>query len=121
MSYTNKIIQCFYRFGDKFILTLSLAAPRTDIIPQLDDFVHQVFPAATRTSALLATTIYWSLPKSQADLWSKIYHSMVLLVDNWNYRNSDCHIVDYALIESSLEQVFVTMARAPDAMNGQTV
>lgn len=92
-------------------MTLTLSSPNAEIILSLDELVNQVFPMATKTSTFLATTLYWYLPKTQADLWSKIYHALVLLVDNWNYRDNECKINDYAVIESSLEQVFLSMAK----------
>uniref|UniRef100_A0AC34QT68 ABC transporter domain-containing protein n=1 Tax=Panagrolaimus sp. JU765 TaxID=591449 RepID=A0AC34QT68_9BILA len=100
-----------HRFGNSFMLTLTLFSENDQLAKMIDEAVRQEFHAIPMATGFHATNFSWTVPKSPGVQWSSLYHYLGNFVDRWKTPNGQPAIIDFALIESSLEQVFVALSR----------
>ena len=99
------------RFGNNYMLTLTVRYIDQNLIEMINEAVRQEFHGTPMTAEFYSTTLSWKVPKVPGVLWSTIYNHLVSFVDRWRTPQGELIITDFAMIESSLEQVFVAFSR----------
>uniref|UniRef100_A0A914BW66 ABC transporter domain-containing protein n=1 Tax=Acrobeloides nanus TaxID=290746 RepID=A0A914BW66_9BILA len=107
------------RYGDHFILTLTVSNPKGSIGAFLNQIVIQEFQALPTREPLHMSTITWEIPKRPDISWSRLYWHVMHFVQRFPVSQQQLPeelqelpiIQDFSLVQSSLEQVFVSMSR----------
>uniref|UniRef100_A0A183BIK8 ABC transporter domain-containing protein n=1 Tax=Globodera pallida TaxID=36090 RepID=A0A183BIK8_GLOPA len=103
------------KFGNSFLLFITVANPCHAIGAQLDQLVHDALDAPRCQDALNSVTLRWELPRQEGISWSMLFKRAQALADEYPVQQHQTEadglpqIVDFSLTQNSLEQVFLRL------------
>lgn len=108
-----------FSYGNRFLLTITISNPKQNVGELLNHSVMQEFQAMPSREPLHMSTITWEIPRRPEATWSQLYRQAMQFVSRFPVVEQQFPeisqelpiIQDFSLVQSSLEQVFVSMSR----------
>ncbi|KAI1722393.1 ABC transporter domain-containing protein [Ditylenchus destructor] len=101
------------KYGNSFLLCISLKNPSAEAGQQLNYAVCSTFGVAPTLDAEHMPTLSWQIPRkrNEEDAWSRLYQRVDDFVQNYVAANDEnAEIRDYWIVQSSLQQVFIYLS-----------
>uniref|UniRef100_A0A7E4WBQ9 ABC transporter domain-containing protein n=1 Tax=Panagrellus redivivus TaxID=6233 RepID=A0A7E4WBQ9_PANRE len=101
------------RFGNSFLLTLTVSNPSVNILKYLNVIVTKKFGAKPTTDLYYMNVLHWEIPRRMEDSWSDLYRRAQEIA-NWHhptFANDTPMITDFSVTQNSLEHVFLRLSK----------
>ncbi|KAL3070539.1 hypothetical protein niasHT_032329 [Heterodera trifolii] len=102
------------RFGNSFLLSITVAKPSKAIGAKLDKMVRDALASPQCQDPLNSAILRWELPRQKGTTWSILFERAQALADQFPVKLEKVadgipQIVDFSLTQNSLEQVFMSL------------
>ncbi|KAL3115157.1 hypothetical protein niasHT_016250 [Heterodera trifolii] len=102
------------RFGNSFLLSITVANPSKAIGAKLDKMVRDAMASPQCQDPLNSAILRWELPRQKGTTWSILFERAQALADQFPVKLEKAtdglpQIVDFSLTQNSLEQVFMSL------------
>uniref|UniRef100_A0A1I8AHX8 ABC transporter domain-containing protein n=1 Tax=Steinernema glaseri TaxID=37863 RepID=A0A1I8AHX8_9BILA len=103
------------RFGCGYQLSLTVENPSLKTLNEINKMVFHEFGAKELDVDPNTPTYYWEIPKRDDDTWSALFKKLDLILQRFSAKSNgvdEPRIIDSALTQNSLEQIFERFAQA---------